>query len=56
MPVYDQTALDMSGEAGSTIGSATIVSQFEAFRVVFVLYLNAYPVKLRGPDKVAEID
>ncbi|VDD93199.1 unnamed protein product [Enterobius vermicularis] len=56
MPVYDQIALDVRRETGSTISSAIIVSYFKAFRYVCVSYFNARPVKLNGPGKVVGID
>ena len=56
MPVYDQIALEMRRETGSTISSATIVSYFKAFRDVCVSYFNTHIVKLGGPGKVVQID
>ena len=56
MPVYDQTALDMRREIGSTISSATIISYFKTFRDVCVSYFNARLVRLGGPGRVVEID
>ena len=56
MPLYDQIALDMRREIGSTISSATIVSYFKPFRNSCVSYFNAHPVKLDGPSKFVEID
>ena len=56
MLAYDQIALDIRHEAGSTVSSATIGSYFKAFWDVCVSYFNAYPFELFEPGKVVKID